>query len=73
MEAGVKHIVHLQRTKSWRYTEAGWFFATNCAFRNIRKSREIVDGSVLIRVKPMSEENRQASRNMFWASDIKGN
>lgn len=60
------------RIKSWRYTEAGWFCYKLCV-PEYPEVTEIVDGSVLIRVKPMSEENRQASEKYVMGIGYQGN
>ena len=59
------------RIKSWRYTEAGWFCYKLCV-PEYPEVTEIVDGSVLIRVKPMSEENRQASEKYVLGIGYQG-
>lgn len=60
------------RLKSWRYTDAGWFCYELCVPEYPEVS-EMVDGSVLIRVKPISEENRRASEKYVLNIGYQGN
>lgn len=60
------------RIKSWRYTDAGWFCYELCVPEYPEVS-EMVDGSVLIRVKPISEENRDASEKYVLGIGYQGN
>ena len=60
------------RLKSWRYTDAGWFCYELCV-PEYPEVTEIVDGSVLIRVKPISEEFRQAGERYVLGIGYKGN
>ena len=60
------------RIKSWRYTDAGWFCYELCVPEYPEVS-EMVDGSVLIRVKPISEENREASEKYVLGIGYQGN
>ncbi len=60
------------RLKSWRYTDEGWFCYELCV-PEYPEVTEIVDGSVLIRVKPISEENRQASEKYVLGIGYQGN
>ena len=60
------------RLKTWRYTDTGWFCYELCV-PEYPEVTEIVDGSVLIRVKPMSEENRQASEKYVLGIGYQGN
>lgn len=48
------------RLKEWRYTEKGWFCYELCVPEPPEVS-EIVDGSCMIRVKPMTDEQREMS------------
>lgn len=59
---GTRHQTYCSytRLKTWRYTDAGWFCYELCV-PEYPEVTEIVDGSVLIRVKPISEENKLAS------------
>lgn len=60
------------RIKSWRYTDAGWFCYELCVPEYPEVS-EMVDGSVLIRVKPISEENKRASEKYVLGIGYQGN
>lgn len=60
------------RIKSWRYTDAGWFCYELCV-PEYPKVSEMVDGSVIIRVKPISEENRDASEKYVLGIGYQGN
>ena len=48
------------RIKDWKYTEKGWFCYELCVPEPPEVS-EIMDGSCLIRIKPMTEEQREMS------------
>ena len=48
------------RIKEWKYTNKGWFCYELCVPEPPEVS-EIMDGSCLIRVKPMTEEQREMS------------
>ena len=48
------------RLKEWKYTNKGWFCYELCVPEPPEVS-EIMDGSCLIRVKPMTEEQREMS------------
>ncbi len=60
------------RIKSWRYTDAGWFCYELCVPEYPEVS-EMIDGSVLIRVKPISEENKRASEKYVLGIGYQGN
>lgn len=55
----MSYISHT-RIKEWEYTEKGWFCYELCV-PEPPEVTEIVDGSCLIRVKPMTEEQREMS------------
>ena len=55
----MSYIFHT-RIKEWEYTEKGWFCYELCV-PEPPEVTEIVDGSCLIRVKPMAEEQREMS------------
>ena len=48
------------RIKKWKYTDKGWFCYELCVPEPPEVS-EIMDGSCLIRIKPMTEEQREMS------------
>ena len=60
------------RLKTWRYTDTGWFCYELCV-PEYPEVTEIVDGSVLIRVKPISEENKLASEKYVHGIGYQGN
>ena len=60
------------RLKTWRYTDTGWFCYELCA-PEYPEVTEIVDGSVLIRVKSISEEFGQASERYVLGIGYQGN
>ena len=56
-KSGMSYISYT-RIKEWKYTEKGWFCYELCVPEPPEVS-EIMDGSCLIRVKPMTEEQRE--------------
>ena len=56
---GISYISYT-RLKEWKYTEKGWFCYELCVPEPPEVS-EIMDGSCLIRIKPMTEEQREMS------------
>ena len=56
---GMSYISYT-RIKEWKYTEKGWFGYELCVPEPPEVS-EIMDGSCLIRIKPMTEEQREMS------------
>ena len=56
---GISYISYT-RLKEWKYTEKGWFCYELCVPEPPEVS-EIVDGSCLIRIKPMTEEQCEMS------------
>ena len=58
-KSGISYISYT-RLKEWKYTDKGWFCYELCVPEPPEVS-EIVDGSCLIRVKPMTEEQREMS------------
>ena len=56
---GISYISYT-RIKEWKYTEKGWFGYELCVPEPPEVS-EIMDGSCLIRIKPMTEEQREMS------------
>ena len=60
------------RIKEWEYTDKGWFCYESCVPEPPEVS-EIVDGSCLIRVKPMTEEQREMSRKCVLGLGYQGN
>lgn len=62
----------LTRIKQWDYSEHGWFCYELCVPEYPEVS-EMVDGSRLIRVKPMSRENRSMTRKVVAGLGYQGN
>ena len=56
---GMSYISYT-RIKEWKYTEKGWFGYELCVPEPPEVS-EIMDGSCLIRIKPVTEEQREMS------------
>ena len=60
------------RIKEWRYTEKGWFCYELCV-PEYPEVTEIVDGSCMVRVKPITEENREMSEKCVLGLAYQGN
>lgn len=60
------------RIKEWQYTEKGWFGYELCV-PEPPEVTEIVDGSCMIRVKPMSDECRELSEKCVLSLGYQGN
>lgn len=56
----------------WRYSESGWFCYELCV-PEYPEVTEVVDGSVMILVKPMKEENIKASEKYVLGIGYQGN
>ena len=67
---GMSYISYT-RIKEWKYTEKGWFGYELCVPEPPEVS-EIVDGSYLIRVKPMTEEQREMSERCVQGLGYQG-
>ena len=70
-EPGISYISYT-RLKEWKYTEKGWFCYELCV-PEPPEVTEIVDGSCLIRVKPMTEEQREMSERCVRGLGYQGN
>ena len=68
---GISYISYT-RLKEWEYTEKGWFCYELCVPEPPEVS-EIMDGSCLIRVKPMTEEQREMSERCVRGLGYQGN
>ena len=64
--------VSYTRIKQWEYTEKGWFCYELCV-PEYPEVTEMVDGSYLIRVKPMTEEQREMSERCVQGLGYQGN
>ena len=60
------------RIKEWKYTDKGWFCYELCV-PEYPEVTEMVDGSCLIRVKPMTEEQREMSEKCVHGLGYQGN
>lgn len=60
------------RIKQWEYTEKGWFCYELCV-PEYPEVTEMVDGSRLIRVRPMTEEQREMSERCVLGIGYQGN
>ena len=60
------------RIKEWKYTGKGWFCYELCV-PEYPEVTEMVDGSCLIRVKPMTEEQREMSERCVRGLGYQGN
>lgn len=60
------------KINEWRYTDTGWFCYELCV-PEYPEVTEVVDGSVLIRVKPMTEECIAASQKYVLGVAYQGN
>ena len=69
-KSGMSYISYT-RIKEWKYTDKGWFCYELCVPEPPEVS-EIVDGSCLIRVKPMTEEQREISERCVQGLGYQG-
>ena len=60
------------RIKEWRFTEKGWFCYELCV-PEYPEVMEIVDGSCIVRVTPITEENREMSEKCVRELAYQGN
>lgn len=60
------------RIKDWKYTHKGWFCYELCVPEPPEVS-EVIDGSCLVRVKPMTEEQRRMSQKCVKELGYQGN
>ena len=70
-KAEVSYISYT-RINEWKYTDKGWFCYVLCVPEPPEVS-EIMDGSCLIRVKPMTEEQREMSERCVRGLGYQGN
>lgn len=68
---GMSYISYT-RIKEWKYTDKGWFCYELCVPKPPEVS-EIMNGSCLIRVKPMTEEQREMSERCVSGLGYQGN
>ena len=67
---GISYISYT-RLKEWKYTDKGWFCYELCVPEPPEVS-EIVDGSCVIRIKPMTEEQREMSERLVLGLGYQG-
>ena len=65
-------FVSYTRIKKWRYSRKGWFCYELCV-PEYPEVTEMVDGSCLIRIKPMSDNNLKLSRKCVRGLAYQGN
>ena len=68
---GMSYISHT-RIKEWKYTDKGWLCYELCVPETPEVS-EIMDGSRLIRIKPMTEEQGEMSERCVRGLGYQGN
>ena len=68
---GMSYISYV-RIKEWKYTEKGWFGYELCV-PEPPEVTEIVDGSCLVRIKPMTKEQREMSEKCVQGLGYQGN
>ena len=60
------------RIKEWKFTDKGWFCYELCV-PEYPEVTEIVDGSCMVRVKPITEKNREMSEKCVFGLAYQGN
>ena len=65
-------FVSYTRIKKWRYSRKGWFCYELCV-PEYPEVTEMVDGSCLIRIKPMSDNKRKLSKKCVRGLAYQGN
>ena len=68
----VMSYISYTRIKEWKYTDKGWFCYELCVPEPPEVS-EIMDGSFLIRIKPMTEEQHEMSERCVRRLGYQGN
>ena len=71
-ESPVLAYISRTRLREWRYTEKGWFAYKLCV-PEYPEVTEVVDGSCLIRVRPITDENREMSEKYVFGLGYRGN
>ncbi|MDE7433470.1 MAG: hypothetical protein K2N34_16360 [Lachnospiraceae bacterium] len=64
--------VSYNKINEWKYTDKGWFCYKLCV-PEPPEVTEIVDGSCLVRIKPMTEERREMSERCVRGLGYQGN
>lgn len=70
-QPGITYLSYT-RMKQWEYTEKGWFCYELCV-PEYPEVTEMVDGSRLVRVRPMTEEQREMSERCVLGLGYQGN
>lgn len=70
-KTGMVYISY-NRVKEWSYTEKGWFCYELC-LPNTPETSRVIDASCLIRIKPMTEEQREMSKRCVSGLGYQGN
>lgn len=65
-------FISYTRLKEWRYSDKGWFCYETCV-PEYPEVTEMVDGSCLIRIKPMSRRKRKLSKQCVQGLGYSGN
>lgn len=65
-------FINKAKIKQWKYTKKGWFCYELCV-KEPPEVTEIVDGSCLIRIKPMTKKYREMSIKYVKSLGYKGN
>lgn len=65
-------FISYTRLKEWRYSDKGWFCYEMCV-PEYPEVTEMVDGSCLIRIKPMSRRKRKLSKKCVQGLGYSGN
>ena len=68
----VMTYISYTRIKEWRFTDKGYFCYELCV-PEYPEVTEIVDGSCMVRVKPITEENREMSEKYVLGLAYQGN
>lgn len=70
-KAGIDYVSYA-RIKKWKYTKKGWFCYEVCV-PEYPEVMEVVDGSHMLRIKPVTDENREISKKCILGLGYQGN
>ncbi len=65
-------FISYTRLKEWRYSDKGWFCYELCV-PEYPEVTEVVDGSCLVRIKPMSRRKQKLSKQCVFGLGYQGN
>ena len=68
----VMSYIYYTKIKEWKYTDKGWFCYELCV-PELPEVTEIVDGCCMLRIKPMTDENRKMSEKCVLGLAYQGN